>query len=209
MKTIGLVGGIASGKSSVARMLVDLGAGLLDADRMGHAVLSEDHEVRQAIRQRWGDAVFSPDGRIDRERVATKVFVQTPQAAAERRFVEQLLHPRIGRRLEAQRQQFEAAGLPAVVLDAPLLLEAGWQPMCDVVLMVEASSDSRLARARLRGWSEAEFRQREAAQWSADDKRRAADVVITNDGSEDDLRDAVTEFWNQFVVRPTDNATGN
>jgi dephospho-CoA kinase len=199
MKTIGLVGGVASGKSLVAKMLVELGAGLLDADRTGHAVLAEDADVHAALRQRWGNAVFA-DGQIDRSAVAKRVFAETEAGAADRKFLEDLLHPRIRRRLNKLRDQFAAEGKPAVVLDAPLLLEAGWGPLSDFVLMVDVSRETRLARARSRGWTEAEFARRESAQWPADEKRRLADVVISNDGTETELRDAVRVFWQRNVL---------
>jgi dephospho-CoA kinase len=199
MKTIGLVGGVASGKSLVASMLVELGAGLLDADRSGHAVLAEDAEVREALRHRWGDAIFTAEGDVDRAALAPRVFAEDDGARADREFLEDLLHPRIRRRLEGLRQQFAAEGKPAAVLDAPLLLEAGWGPMCDIVLMVDAPRESRLQWARQRGWTDVEFARREAAQWPVEQKRRAVDVVIQNDGSIDDLRDAVRKFWEQWV----------
>ncbi|MCI0333331.1 MAG: dephospho-CoA kinase [Planctomycetes bacterium] len=199
-KTIGLVGGVASGKSRVAQLLVDLGAGLLDADRTGHAVLADDPQVRNALRQRWGDDVIAADGRVDRAAVAHRVFGSGEEAAAERQFLEDLLHPRIRRRLEAEARAMAATGRPAVVLDAPLLLEAGWGPMCDVVLMVDASRKTRLARACARGWTESHFDQREAAQWPVVKKRGVADVVINNEGTEDELRDAVRQFWDRHVA---------
>jgi dephospho-CoA kinase len=200
MITIGLVGGVASGKSHVAQMLVELGAGLLDADRAGHAVLAEDTEVHQALSQQWGDAVFTADGLVDRAAIARRVFREGDAAKQERQFLENLLHPRIGKRLEALRTQFADEGRPAAVLDAPLLLEAGWRPLCDVLLMVDAPRDLRLQRARQRGWTDAQFSQREAAQWPVADKRRAADVVISNDGSLPDLRQRVLEFWQRHIL---------
>lgn len=206
MKTIGLVGGVACGKSLVAKMLVELDAGLLDADRTGHAVLAESAEVQQALRRRWGDAVFAADGSVDRAAVARRVFAEGDQAAADRLFVESILHPRILGRLEAERDQFAAEGRPAVVLDAPLLLEAGWGPFCHILLMVAARRDVRLARALRRGWTEAEFARREAAQWPVDVKRREAHFMLTNDGSEADLRQAVHEFWRRCVS--PDQCTG-
>ncbi len=199
MKTIGVVGGVASGKSLAAEMLVNLGAGLLDADRTGHAVLSEDAEVRESLRQRWGDSVFTTEGTVDRPVLAKRVFAADEEGETNRRFLEELLHPRIRRRLENLREQFEEQGKPAVVLDAPLLLEAGWGKMCHIVLMIDAPRDLRLERARQRGWSDAEFARREAAQWPVAKKRREADVVIANDGSLDELRDAVLNFWEQYV----------
>jgi dephospho-CoA kinase len=197
MKTIGLVGGVASGKSLVAKMLVELGAGLLDADRTGHAVLDEDEDVREVLCHRWGDAVLSPNGRAV---IARIIFADTAVGAAERKFLEDLLHPRIRRRLNHFRDQFASEGKPAVVLDAPLLLEAGWGPLCDFVLMIDVPRELRLERARARGWTEAEFARREAAQWPADEKRRLADAVISNDGTEAELRDAVYRFWQRNIV---------
>jgi dephospho-CoA kinase len=200
MKSIGLVGGVASGKSRAAQMLLELGAGLLDADRAGHAILVTDPHVRHAIRERWGEDVFAADGSVDRAAVAGRVFKSDNEGFADREFLEDLLHPRIRRRLEAERREMVAAGRLAVVLDAPLLLEAGWGPMCDVVLMVDAERETRLARARKRGWSEAQFDEREAAQWPIVKKRQAADVVIHNDGTEDELRRSVCDFWNRYIV---------
>jgi dephospho-CoA kinase len=197
MKTIGLVGGVASGKSLAAGMLVELGAGLLDADRTGHAALAEDADVHAALRKRWGEAVFSAAGEVDRAAVAQRIFAEG--TADDREFLENLLHPRIRLRLEAQRAQFAADGKPAVVLDAPLLLEAGWGPMCDIVLMIDASRESRLRRARARGWTDAEFARREAAQWPVAEKRRHTDVVIANDGEIEPLRQAIRNFWEQYI----------
>jgi dephospho-CoA kinase len=199
MKTIGLVGGIASGKSLVAEMLVDLGASLLDGDRTGHAVLAEDAEVHQALRDRWGQAVFAADGSVNRSAIAKRVFGEDRDAELDRRFLESLLHPRIRQRLDRLREQYRAEGRPAAVLDAPILLEAGWGPICDVILMVDCPRDVRLQRALQRGWSEKQFERREQAQWPVDEKRRAADVVIQNDGSETELHDAVVNFWRSHV----------
>ncbi len=202
MKTIGLVGGVASGKSLVARMFVELGAGLLDADRTGHDVLAEDTEVHRALRERWGDAVFRPDATVDRGSIARRVFGDGDAAKAERVFLEGLLHPRIGRRLDKLRERYAAEGKLAVVLDAPVLLEAGWGPMCDILLMVDVPREFRLKRARERGWTEAEFDRREAAQSPIEDKRRAAHVTISNAGTEEELRQAVRDFWNEHIARP-------
>lgn len=200
MKTIGLVGGVASGKSRVAQLLVDLGAAKVDADKAGHAVLAEDPVVQEAIRERWGDEAFKADGSIDRSAVARRVFAPGGSAELERRFLEELLHPRIRRRLLDEIDHFKAEGRKVVVLDAALLYEADWHPMCDIVLFVNSPLETRLRRALERGWTQAEFEQREAAQWPVDDKRRAADVMLTNDGSEAELREAVEDFWKRYVT---------
>ena len=200
MKTIGLVGGVASGKSTVAKMLVELGAGVLDADRTGHAVINEEAEVRNAIRKRWGDAVFDADGNISRPAVARLVFGDGSKTDTELQFLQDLLHPRIGRRLQEIGQQMDADGMPAIVLDAPLLLEAGWKPFCDIILMIDVPREIRLARAAQRGWTEQDLDGREAAQVSVDEKRRLADFIITNAGSEAELRRSVRQFWSQNIA---------
>jgi dephospho-CoA kinase len=200
MRTIGLVGGVASGKSLVAKMLVELGAGLLDADRTGHAVINEEPDVREAIRKRWGDSVFQPEGTISRPAVARLVFGDGTKSDAELQFLQDLMHPRIGRRLQEIGQQMDADGKPAIVLDAPLLLEAGWKPFCDIILFVDVPRPIRLERAKQRGWTEADFDGRDAAQVSIDEKRRLADFTIYNTGSEDELRAAVREFWTTHVA---------
>jgi dephospho-CoA kinase len=173
----------------------------LDADRTGHEVLADDAEVREALRQRWGDSVFTRDGSVDRAALARSVFSSGEAGGDNRSFLEALLHRRIRRRLEKLRDQYAAEGRTAVVLDAPLLLEAGWGPICDLLIMVDAPRAFRLARAAERGWSEAELARREAAQWPVDDKRREADLVVANDGSEAELRNAVRGVWEHHVVR--------
>jgi dephospho-CoA kinase len=200
MKTIGLVGGVASGKSLVAQLFEERGAGLLDADRAGHEVLAHDGEVRQAVVDRWGPSVLTADGSIDRAAIAARVFDANDVSATERQYLESLLHPRIRRLLAEKTTQFAAQGRPAVVLDAPLLLEAGWGPLCDLVVMVEADRDVRLARAEERGWSAAEFSRREAAQWPVAEKRRAAHATLVNSGDVAALRTAVGELWRKHVA---------
>ncbi len=200
MKIIGLVGGIACGKSLAAKFLVELGAVHLDADHTSHEVLATDADVRQAIVDRWGKGVLAADQSIDRAAIARYVFAQNTAGQADRKFLEDLLHPRIAHRLGERGREAAAAGKPAVVLDAPLLLEAGWKKMCDLVLLIDSPRDLRLARASTRGWSEAEFDRREAAQWPVEQKRREANVIIPNSGSADDLRRAIDDFWAQYVA---------
>jgi dephospho-CoA kinase len=208
MKIIGLVGGVASGKSLAANMLVELGAVHLDADRAGHDVLAEDDDVRQALVDHWGDAILDANGRVDRAAVAQRVFDKSAVGTADRKFLEDLLHPRIGQRLSGVRDRAVAEGKPAIVLDAPLLLEADWGSLCDIILMIDSPKELRLKRALTRGWSETEFDQREAAQWPPDKKSSFADVVISNQGSPDDLRTAIAGFWRQNIVPAGDEFQG-
>jgi dephospho-CoA kinase len=195
---IGLLGGVASGKSLVARQLAELGAAVLDADRAGHEVLTQP-DVESAARDRWGPGIFGPDGRIDRARVARIVFADTPQARQEREYLEQLTHPRIGRLLARQAERLRHSGAAAAVLDAPLLLEAGWDRLCDKLIFVDAPRDIRWNRAQQRGWSKEDFDAREAAQESLEVKRGRADVVLDNSGSPASTRAQVERFWRSLV----------
>src|SRR4051812_20788223 len=157
MKTIGVVGGVASGKSLASQMLVELGAPVLDADRAGHTVLAKDPDVRKALHERWGDAILTSSGDVDRAAIAQRVFAADKSGTADLKFLECLLHPRIRTELSQLRDKLGAEGKLAAVLDAPLLLEAGWGPLCDFMLFVDVPVELRLERAKGRGWSKSEF----------------------------------------------------
>lgn len=199
LPVIGLLGGIASGKSVVAAMLCELGAGHLDADRAGHDVLRLP-EVESAARDRWGEEIFGPDGHIDRARLGAKVFAPSPEGTAERRFLEELTHPRIGQLLIEQAVDYARdPDVRALVMDAPVMMEAGWEHVCDRLVYVDAPREVRLSRALKRGWSKEDFSAREEAQTSPDLKKARADVIIDNSGSLESTRAQVERFWRGFI----------
>ena len=199
MILIGVVGGIASGKSEVSGALQRLGAKLVDADRIGHEVL-EDPEVKAAIGQRWGGEVFDAHGLVDRRRVAGIVFAAPPKGPEELTFLEQWTHPRIGQQLREQIAKWARTGrVKAAVLDAPMLLKAGWDAFCDRLLFVDAPREQRLARARRRGWNEAEYDAREAAQEALALKRSRANAIIDNSSSLEYTFAQVDQFWRSHV----------
>ncbi len=185
---IGIVGGIGSGKSAVAAALAAEGCLVCDSDALA-AQAYEDPAVVATLRAWWGDRAFAPPdatgrARPDRGRIARIVF----EDAAERARLEGLIHPWIAARREAL---FAAPppGTRALVVDAPLLLEAGLGPQCDAVLYVDTPLPARQARVRAtRGWDAAEHSRRESAQWPLDRKRAAAHHVIRNEGSPSALR---------------------
>ena len=197
MRLIGITGGVASGKSTVARLVVELGAKLLDADQAGHEVLRLP-EVEAAARKRWSEAVFGPDGRIDRARLARIVFAGGAEARREREYLEQLTHPEIARLLKRQAETL-AVGVPVAVLDAPLLVEAGWDQWCEKTVFVDAPREARLAWAMARGWGKEDFAAREGVQESLDRKRMRADVIIDNSGSAGRTRAQVEQFWASLI----------
>jgi dephospho-CoA kinase len=198
MILIGILGGVASGKSEVSQRLRTLGAAVLDADQVGHAVLREP-EVRRALEQRWGPRILDAAGELDRRKIAEIVFAGTPESQAELTFLEGLTHPRIGRRLESQLAQWQRAGVPAAVLDAPVMLKAGWDRLCQWIIFVDVPRPVRLARARQRGWTEAEFAAREAAQEPLEYKRSRADLTIDNAATLEQLSAQVDRFWQNLM----------
>ncbi len=195
MKVIGLTGGVASGKSVVAAELAALGAHVLAADAAAHRVINLP-AVKAQVVNRWGPKILALDGNVDRREVAKKVFSPGAPANAELRFLEALVHPLIRREFEVQIARDSDTGIPAVVVDAPLLLEAGWETLCDLLIFVDSPRETRLERAqRLRNWSAQEFQAREAAQLPIEEKRSRATHVLINQGSLAEIKTLVGQFW--------------
>jgi dephospho-CoA kinase len=195
MRTIGLIGGVASGKSEVAHLFVSHGATILDADRVGHEVLREPEVVAQ-LAERWGSSILDAQGQIIRSAVAAIVFA--PQGEVDQQFLNQVTHPRIAAKLSEQLALLRAQHCPAAILDAALLLEAGWDYLCDDVVFVDAPSELRQVRARTRGWDDAEIARREQRQLPLVEKRRRATIVLDNGGSREDLATHVVELWHKW-----------
>jgi dephospho-CoA kinase len=126
------------------------------------------------------------------------VFADSPDAPGELRFLEQITHPRITERLRQQMAEAAAAGAPAIVLDAAVMLKAGWDRLCHAVWFVDAPRAVRIERAARRGWDEKQFAAREAAQESLEKKRLAATAVIDNAGSPERTAEQVRALWKQF-----------
>jgi dephospho-CoA kinase len=198
MKIIGLLGGVASGKSLVAEQFRRLGAKVLDADRVGHDVLFLPG-VRDAIRKHFGDRVFGANGEVDRQALGRIVFAPPPVGPRELAVLEQLTHPEIRRRLRLKVDELARNGVAAAVLDAPVMLKAGWDKFCDVVIYIDAPDEVRLSRALSRGWTREELAAREAAQEGLDAKRRRADFVVDNSGSEEYTQQQIERLWRSLI----------
>ena len=201
MYVIGLVGGIASGKSAVARELASLGAVVLDADQVAHEILNLP-TVRSLLVERWGEDLLLPTGDIDRSRVAAIVFSDSDTARDELRFLEGTLHPLIRQEFESELQKLKKSGERTVVIDAPLLLEVGWDDLCDSVIFVDAPLNCRLDRARQRNWTIQQFSAREASQMPIEEKKRKANHLISNSGTLQDLTDRVHSLWPELGHSP-------
>lgn len=174
---IGIVGGIGSGKSYVAKLFGELGSLVIDSDAQVREAY-QDPAVLETIRGWWGEGVFRRDGSLDRGAVAARVFGDP----AEKRRMEGLIHPLVH---AARARQMQAAAdnaqVVAYVWDTPLLLEVGLEGECDAVVFVEAPFEQRLARVRAtRGWDEAELLRREKSQMPLDRKRALSDHLVIN-----------------------------
>ena len=196
---IGLVGRIGAGKSTVARLLASRGGLRIDADALGHEALDVP-EIQPQIVARWGKDMLKPDGTVNRQALAAVVFANHN----ERQVLEALVHPEIRRR--AERALVAADADPSVrfvVLDAALLLEAGWADLCDRIILVDAPQDVRLARVQARsGWTAADLAKREAAQWPIETKRQHADVILENRDSPEMLAIQVDSLLNSWGLVP-------
>jgi len=200
MLTIGVVGGIASGKTQVAKFFEEFGCRRLDADVMGHAVLAEP-EVKAKLRARWGTTVFASDGEVDRQAVARLVFGDSAESVSELRFLESVTHPRIKARLFEMMDQARKQKVAGVVLDAALLMKAGWDELCDHVVFVDVPRDQRLSRALSRGWTETQFDARENSQIDICLKRERASSTIDNSGSLIETFQKVQKLWTEIYPR--------
>lgn len=200
---IGLTGGIASGKSTVASMFLRLGAVLLDADKIGHQVLDEE-VVKSQIRTHWGVDVFCDDGTIDRKAIASIVF-DPEDRGVQLEILESITHPRIGARIANQIGESQAQKAEAIVLDAPLLFEAGWDRFCSHLVFVKTAEQIRLRRVLERGWTQDQFENREQQQLSLKEKEDRSDFTIENSGSTETAFHQVEKIWQKLELstRPT------
>ncbi|MEX0702577.1 MAG: dephospho-CoA kinase [Planctomycetales bacterium] len=181
---IGLVGGVGSGKSSIARLLAkNESIVLIDGDRAGHHVLKRPDVIRQ-LQHRFGEGILDEHRQIRRGALAREVFGPGEAHHRAKADLELIVHPRIREILETEIDDARAnPEVAAILLDAAVLFEAGWNDLCDAVVYIDTPRPSRLERVRAaRGWDEAELDRREASQLPLETKRSRADHVIDNSG---------------------------
>lgn len=204
MLLVGLTGGIGAGKSTVAELLAERGAVIVDADEVARAVVEPGQPALSKIVERFGSGVLDADGRLDRSAVAKLAFVDDES----RRDLEAITHPAINE--EFGRRVGDAPSDAIVVLDVPLLLESpqarkrGYQ----TVIVVEAPRDVRLARLEARGVDRADGEARMAAQVGDDERRKIATYVVDNSGDRSSLERQVDEIWADLQRRHREAAAG-
>jgi len=196
--TIGLTGGIGSGKSAAASILCELGATLIDADAVGHDVYLPGRPCWQDVVDAFGREILDAEGRIDRKKLGARVF---GDPAALRR-LNSLVHPRIATEIAERIRQLRAGGVGApIVVEAAVLIEAGWQWLVDQIWVVTTSREHAIERVTAsRGLSRAEVERRIASQLSDAQRTREADAVIANDGTLAELRGQIGQLWHERVA---------
>lgn len=198
MKLLAVSGGIASGKSTISRRFVELGAVHIDADQLAREAVEPGSRGLEAVRARFGDEVIAPDGSLDRAELASIVFRDPEKLAA----LGEIVHPEVRRLFEERLESIAREDADAVVIyDVPLLVEASPGGDWDLVVMAEAPAQTRIERmVNLRGMSREDAERRIANQADDESRRAIADVVVDTGGSEQHTLQQVDEIWRRLLT---------
>ena len=202
-KVIGLTGGIGSGKSTVSQLLAELGAVILDADRVGHEAFKPNTEAWHEVVATFGQQILTPGGEVDRKKLGAIVF-SDPESLSR---LNQIMHPRMYNMMKAQIEEYRRQGVDVVVLEAAILIEANWTSLIDEVWVTVAPEAAVLERVKKqRGLDEGQTLARIRSQLSNEEREKHADVVINNDGDLDEVKTRVKELWQRnygkgYIIR--------
>ncbi len=195
MLVIGVTGNLGTGKTTVSQMLGELGARHVEADEVGHELLRQDKGARKRIVAAFGQSILNSSGEIDRDKLAGLVFDDKDALARLNR----ITHPRILHLVKNKIEEYRKAGAGVVVVEAALLIEAGWRSQVDQLWVTTAPEATIVARlTKSRGMSEEQIVDRLRAQMPQEDKVRQADVVINTDCPMEQLRARVNELWSKL-----------
>jgi dephospho-CoA kinase len=199
MLTIGLTGGIGSGKSTVTKILAELGAPIIDADKVGHAIYEPGGPAYADMIAAFGEAILAPDRAIDRKRLGPIVFAEP--GALKR--LNSIVHPKMFVRMREMVAAMRVAGeRRPIVIEAAVLVEANWQALFDEIWLVVTAQERVIERVeRDRGMKREQTEARIRAQLSDDERRQHASTVISNDSTIEDLHAKVAELWRDALVR--------
>ncbi|OGO00793.1 MAG: dephospho-CoA kinase [Chloroflexi bacterium RBG_13_52_12] len=198
MKVIGLTGGIGSGKSTAARFLAELGAVVIDLDKVGHEVLKKGTRAWKQVLAEFGKSVFDTSGDIDRSKLAKIVFYHSMALSR----LNQIIHPAIDKAIEKEIQECRRRGVKVVVLEAAAMLEAGKSRQVDELWVTVASESTVLQRIKERsGYTDDEARARIKAQLKNEERIKKADVVIDTDCTLEELKTRVMIEWHKLLKR--------
>lgn len=198
MKTIGLTGGIGSGKSAVSQLLGDLGAFIVDADKVGHEIYLPGTEAWEQVTAAFGQDILTPDQTIDRKKLGAIVFGSDDARKKLNSIVHPLMFQNIDRRIKEKRAE---GFTKPIVVEAAILIEANWLPLADEVWLVVTNKNAVIKRVTSqRGLSAKETEARIASQLSDVERRKYANLVIENDGSLEDLKQKVQTAWSRITA---------
>ncbi len=195
MKVIGLTGGIGSGKSTVSQCLAELGAAVIDADKVGHEAFKPDTRAWHDVVAAFGQQVVATSGEIDRKKLGEIVF-KSPEALER---LNQIMHPRMYRMIEEKIEEYRRQEVDVVVLEAAILIEANWMPLVDELWVTVASEATVLERLKeQRGLTREQILARIRSQLSIEERTRHADAVINNDGDLEEVRSEIKKLWERL-----------
>ena len=196
MLTIGLTGGIGTGKSEVSRILNELGATVIDADRVGHEAYKVHSSAWQEVVDVFGEGILSSTGEIDRKQLGGIVF-SDPVALFK---LNSIMHPKMAEIIKEKMRQLQGQGVETVVVEAALLVEAGWNSMVDEVWVTYSTEEMVVERLRQRNnLSEEEIQGRVRSQMPYDKRAQYAQVVVDNSGNMDELKESVLSLWSTRI----------
>lgn len=198
MKVIGLTGGIGSGKSTVAHFLVELGAEVIDLDKVGHDVLSKNGNAYKKTTLNFGETILNKNGEIDRNKLGTIVFGD-PMALKR---LNNIVHPEIDKIVAKKMKEYRQRGVKAVVLEAAVMQEAAKTKQTDEIWVMLAPEETVLRRLKERsGLSVQDVKARIKSQMTNEERAKKADVVIINDGTLNELKVKVKTEWDKLLKR--------
>jgi dephospho-CoA kinase len=199
VKTIGLTGGIGSGKSTVSQLLGELGAFVIDADKVGHEIYLPGKEAWKQVTAAFGQDILAPDQTIDRKKLGAIIFGSDDA----RKKLNSIVHPLMFKDIDYRIKEKRADGFTKpIVVEAAILIEANWLPLADEVWLIVTNKNAVIERvASQRGLSARDTEARIASQLSDAERRKYATLVIENDGSLEDLKIKVQQAWNRISGR--------
>ncbi|MAI70022.1 MAG: dephospho-CoA kinase [Rhodopirellula sp.] len=200
MIVLGIVGTPAGGKSTVAKMLVELGATWINADLIARAVL-ERSDVQADLLQHYGASIVNSDGVIDRAKLAGMVFGDDDASRRRLDYLESRIHPETKKLITNQLLEFEKRGDAVAILDVPLMFKSSWDRYCDEIWCVDADKEIRIGRVRSRGWTPEHLQAREKNQLNIAEKKRLSTQVILNNGTLTELNDTISTLWSSLATR--------